>query len=178
MSNFRFCSICNSAHILIFSILSRFVVFFERTILGAKIQIDLQVKSWRLTWSFDVFCRWNAIKREKAKFSKQYPYLVPRSYANLQEKSRKEFFKNFGGNKVKCQVLRSGSNWSIGSNRVEKSIYEATLEAIQKAEHYIYIENQFFITNSDSKESLPGQFEEIKNKIGAALVQKVVEAHR
>ena len=64
------------------------------------------------------------------------------------------------------------------SYRVEKSIYEATLEAIQKAEHYIYIENQFFITNSESKESLPGQFEEIKNKIGAALVQKVVEAHR
>ena len=163
----------------LFSILlSLAVVFFERPILGAKIQIDLQVKSWRLTWSFDVFCRWNAIKREKAKFSKQYPYLVPRSYANLQEKSPKEFFKNSGGNKVKCQVLRSGSNWSIGSNRVEKSIYEATLETIQKAEHYIYIENQFFITNSDSKESLPGQFEEIKNKIGAALVQKVVEAHR
>ena len=64
------------------------------------------------------------------------------------------------------------------SYRVEKSIYEATLEAIQKAEHYIYIENQFFITNSESKESLPGQFEEIENKIGAALVQKVVEAHR
>ena len=64
------------------------------------------------------------------------------------------------------------------SNRVEKSIYEASLEAIQKAEFYIYIENQFFITNSDSKESFAGQFEEIKNKIGAALVQKVVEAHR
>ena len=66
----------------------------------------------------------------------------------------------------------------MGSSKVERSIYEASLEAIRKAEHYIYIENQFFITNSSAESFSEDSTEEIKNKIGAALVQKVVEAHR
>lgn len=102
---------------------------------------------------------------------------MPRSYANLRLRKRPPTADFFRGVNVKCQVLRSACDWSVGSNKVEKSIYEASLEAIQKAEYYIYIENQFFITNSTNSETF-AQFEEIKNRIGAALVQKVVEAHR
>ena len=46
------------------------------------------------------------------------------------------------------QVLRSCSKWSAGIDGFENSIYRAYISAIDSAEHYIYIENQFFITNS------------------------------
>ena len=46
-----------------------------------------------------------------------------------------------------------------------------------KIKHNIVVDIQFFITNSTNSETF-AQFEEIKNRIGAALVQKVVEAHR
>ena len=58
------------------------------------------------------------------------------------------------------------------------------MSAIQKAQYYVYIENQFFITSSStgnlsSTTSLDSSSaEEIKNKIGRALVDKVIEAHK
>merc|ERR1719412_1832518 len=58
--------------------------------------------------------RWNAIKTEKAKFSKQYPYLVPRSYANSCNNG---VHLQAAAYKVKCQVVRSGSKWSMGSSQ-------------------------------------------------------------
>ena len=45
-------------------------------------------------------------------------------------------------------MLRSGSHWSVGIHKVENSIYKAMEQAIQNAEYYIYIENQFFITST------------------------------
>lgn len=46
------------------------------------------------------------------------------------------------------QVIRSAGNWSLGlkSNKIENSIHLAYLELIKRAEHFIYIENQFFIS--------------------------------
>jgi len=128
--------------------------------------------------------RWNAIKTEKAKFSKQYPYLVPRSYANSCRKP--PAFSSIHlktAAHVKCQVLRSGCQWSIGISKTENSILLAYLNAIQGAKYYIYIENQFFITSStksgDSLSTSPSDtMEEIKNKVGRALVDKVIEAHK
>ena len=81
------------------------------------------------------------------------------------------------------QVLRSGCQWSIGISKTENSILLAYLNAIQGAKYYIYIENQFFITSStksgDSLSTSPSDtMEEIKNKVGRALVDKVVEAHK
>lgn len=53
------------------------------------------------------------------------------------------------------------------------------LNAIQEAKYYIYIENQFFITSSKPEEpTAMDANEEIKNRIGHALVQKIIEAHR
>ena len=81
------------------------------------------------------------------------------------------------------QVLRSGCQWSIGISKTENSILLAYLNAIQGAKYYIYIENQFFITSSTkSGDSLSNSssdtMEEIKNKVGRALVDKVIEAHK
>ena len=75
------------------------------------------------------------------------------------------------------QVLRSGSQWSVGIQKTENSIYKAYLKAINEAQHYIYIENQFFISSSTENSDL-NEYEYVKNKIGLALVEKVKEAHR
>ena len=53
------------------------------------------------------------------------------------------------------QVLRSCSKWSAGIDGFEDSIYRAYVNAIKAAEHYVYIENQFFITNSGQAASTP-----------------------
>ena len=68
------------------------------------------------------------------------------------------------------QLLRSAGNWSLGlhKNKVEKSIQIAYLELIDKANHFIYIENQFFISG------LAG--EPIQNKIAEALVLRIRRA--
>ena len=48
------------------------------------------------------------------------------------------------------QALRSVSLWSIGKK--ESSILQGYYKLIDNAKHYIYIENQFFITKSFSEE--------------------------
>jgi len=70
-------------------------------------------------------------------------------------------------------VLRSGSRWSLGCQKdhVEQSIYEAYLAHIAKAEHFIYIENQFFISSQQHDD-------QIKNKIVQALADKITECMR
>jgi len=44
------------------------------------------------------------------------------------------------------QVIRSLAGWSGGVALPEQSIYKAYIMAIEQSEHYIYIENQFFIS--------------------------------
>ncbi|KAJ8679652.1 hypothetical protein QAD02_015439 [Eretmocerus hayati] len=118
--------------------------------------------------------RWNAIKLEKAKLNPAYPFLLPKSY-----KDCKNFIPRFVDSScmhnVKCQVLRSASAWSAGfleSDTVEQSIHEAYIQAITKAERYIYIENQFFITLSTLDNS------NVRNRIGETLLKRILRAHR
>ena len=54
----------------------------------------------------------------------------------------------------KCQILRSASQWSIGVSEPETSIFSAYVNLIQEAEKYIYIENQFFISNSGNNKGI------------------------
>lgn len=48
-----------------------------------------------------------------------------------------------------CQVVRSVGNWSVGchSSNTEFSIHIAYLQLISQARHFIYMENQFFISS-------------------------------
>ena len=50
------------------------------------------------------------------------------------------------------QALRSISNWSIGLGKTETSILKAYYELIENSKHYIFIENQFFISKSYTEE--------------------------
>ena len=54
--------------------------------------------------------------------------------------------------RFKIQALRSVCSWSIGLNTTEHSILEGYYKLIDNAKHYIYIENQFFITKPFSEE--------------------------
>ena len=50
------------------------------------------------------------------------------------------------------QALRSVSNWNINYKDTESSILKAYYELIKNSKHYIFIENQYFITKSWSNE--------------------------
>ena len=54
----------------------------------------------------------------------------------------------------------------------ETSIYRTVLEHIEKAKHYIYIENQYFISNTNDP-LFPAV---IQNRIAAALVRRITKA--
>lgn len=72
---------------------------------------------------------------------------------------------------MSCQIVRSCSKWSHGSD-TEHSIADAYAAIIRNSEHCVYIENQFFITaTGDSQKP-------VKNKIGAAIVERILRAAR
>lgn len=118
--------------------------------------------------------RWNACKLEKARDNVSLPYLLPKSYNDIR--IDKNFWIKTKVNLERCtvQVLRSASNWSTGfieNDSVEQSIHEAYVEAITRSQHYIYIENQFFI-------SLGFPDTVVKNQIAESLFKRIIRAHR
>uniref|UniRef100_A0A673KNQ6 Phospholipase n=1 Tax=Sinocyclocheilus rhinocerous TaxID=307959 RepID=A0A673KNQ6_9TELE len=68
-----------------------------------------------------------------------------------------------------CVLLRSVCQWSIGTKVHEESIHLAYVSAIQNSKHFIYIENQFFISCADKS---------IHNSIGDALTERILRAYR
>ena len=81
----------------------------------------------------------------------------------------------------RIQALRSVCNWSIGLSNTERSILEGYYKLIDNSKHYIYIENQFFITKPysederiDSKMSLKKL---VKNEIGLHIRNRIERAY-
>ncbi|KAM0818254.1 putative Phospholipase [Seiridium cardinale] len=68
-----------------------------------------------------------------------------------------------------AQVVRSSADWSSGILR-DHSIQNAYSEIIRNAQHYVYIENQFFITSTGDQQS------PIHNTIGRSIVDACVRA--
>ncbi|KAI1754058.1 phospholipase [Xylaria castorea] len=68
------------------------------------------------------------------------------------------------------QLCRSACEWSAG-HPTEHSIANAYVHAIESAQHYVYIENQFFITATGDKQY------PVENTIGASIVSRIVRAH-
>ncbi|KAK9664707.1 hypothetical protein RND81_14G062600 [Saponaria officinalis] len=69
----------------------------------------------------------------------------------------------------RCQVIRSVSQWSAGTSQTEQSIHNAYCSLIEKAEHFIYIENQFFISGLSGDET-------IRNRVLDALYRRIIRA--
>ncbi|XP_045896306.1 phospholipase D2 [Micropterus dolomieu] len=109
--------------------------------------------------------RWNFTKIFKNKYKDEfYPYLLPKSHCTADSLS----FTVTESKKAKVQVLRSADRWSTGT--CENSILNAYIHTIENSEHYIYIENQFFISCADGKT--------VHNGIGDAIVKRILRAHR
>ncbi|CAG8525275.1 11919_t:CDS:10 [Funneliformis mosseae] len=110
--------------------------------------------------------RWNFIKEEKAFGREKFPFLTPKAeYVSTRDES-----KFFGTCDV--QLLRSSDFWSSGI-KLENSIYNAYCHLIRTSKHFIYIENQFFITSTGPDPSHP-----IKNRIGECIVERIKKAHK
>ena len=56
------------------------------------------------------------------------------------------------GTKSHVQVLRSACKWSAGIGKKENSILQGYYHLIDNAEHFLYIENQFFVSRAFSEE--------------------------
>ncbi|GMH29311.1 hypothetical protein Nepgr_031154 [Nepenthes gracilis] len=69
-----------------------------------------------------------------------------------------------------CQVIRSVSQWSAGTTQTEQSIHNTYCSLIEKAEHFIYIENQFFISGISGDEM-------IGNRVLEALYRRILRAY-
>ncbi|KAL3455792.1 hypothetical protein BJX64DRAFT_57110 [Aspergillus heterothallicus] len=132
--------------------------------------------------------RWNFIKRDKYKRDEGVDWLllegrtgehedlvgvqrpkypvgdyVQHPFSPLSTKPR--------GQQGSCQaqIIRSSADWSSGI-LVEHSIQNAYKEVISKAEHFVYIENQFFITATGDQQG------PILNTIGRSIVDACVRA--
>ncbi|XP_051874747.1 phospholipase D1-like isoform X2 [Pristis pectinata] len=111
--------------------------------------------------------RWNFTKIVKAKYRPvSYPYLLPKSISTANELP----YQVPGSAPARVQVLRSAADWSCGIKYHEESIHKAYVNVIQNSKHYIYIENQFFISCADNKY--------VFNGIGDAIVDRILKAYR
>jgi phospholipase D1/2 len=70
-----------------------------------------------------------------------------------------------------CQIARSSAKWSHNIS-TEHSIQNAYIETIKNSKHFVYIENQFFITATGDQQK------PIKNQVGAAIVERIIRAAR
>nr|XP_028587409.1 phospholipase D1 [Podarcis muralis]XP_028587410.1 phospholipase D1 [Podarcis muralis] len=111
--------------------------------------------------------RWNFTKIMKPKYrSLSYPFLLPKSQQTADELK----YQVPDAVCASVQVLRSATDWSAGIKYHEESIHSAYVSVIENSKHYVYIENQFFISCADDKV--------VSNRIGDAIAHRILKAHR
>ncbi|KAI5860889.1 phospholipase D [Durotheca rogersii] len=111
--------------------------------------------------------RWNYLRRER-KPTRPTPFLLPPPDANPVD------LEALGlSGTCEVQILRSAGDWSLGypKDLREHSIQSAYVKMIEESEHFVYIENQFFITSTETMNT------RVVNRIGDALVERIIRAH-
>jgi phospholipase D1/2 len=110
--------------------------------------------------------RWNYLRRER-KPTRPIPFLLPPPDANPAD------LEHLGlTGTCEVQILRSAGDWSLGFKDVtEHSIQTAYVNMIEQSEHFVYMENQFFITSTETLGT------KVVNRIGDALVNRIIRAH-
>ncbi|KXX81991.1 Phospholipase D1 [Madurella mycetomatis] len=109
--------------------------------------------------------RWNYVRRGR-KPTRPTPFLLPPPDCNPEE------LEAVGLNGTcEVQILRSASTWSLGTEHTEHSIQSAYIKMIEESEHFVYMENQFFITSTETLNT------KMVNGIGDALVRRIIRAH-
>ncbi|KAF2748305.1 phospholipase D1 [Sporormia fimetaria CBS 119925] len=110
--------------------------------------------------------RWNYLLRQRTP-SRPTPFLLPPPDFMPGE------IEALGlDGTCEVQILRSASSWSLGTpNKTEHSIMNAYVQMISTSQHFVYIENQFFISSC----TVMGT--KIENRISDALVDRIKRAH-
>ncbi|EIW74184.1 phospholipase D [Coniophora puteana RWD-64-598 SS2] len=143
--------------------------------------------------------RWNEVRRRKYQHNERYPVLALPHNVNaapneavvrhphreqwhqMGRRFRQRFHLEDGDEvedpyarpphgKCRVQAVRSVSDWSHGV-LTEHSIQNAYIQLIRESNHFIYIENQFFISNTSNDGP-------VVNKIAQALVERILQAAR
>ncbi|KAJ7459722.1 phospholipase D [Mycena latifolia] len=109
--------------------------------------------------------RWNYLLRIK-NHSRIMPFLLPPPEFRPGELTQMQLTGT-----CEMQICRSAGPWSLGTKKTEHSIQNAYLKAIQLSEHFVYIENQFFITSTVVNDV------KVENKIGDAIVKRIIRAY-
>lgn len=109
--------------------------------------------------------RWNYILRQR-KPTRPTPFLLPPPDFDPKD------LEALGlDGTCEVQILRSSSMWSTGTPDVtEHSIMNAYMKLIEHSEHFVYIENQFFVSTCE----IDGR--KIENLVGDALVERIIRA--
>ena len=87
------------------------------------------------------------------------------------------------GIKSQVQVLRSSCIWSAGIQKKENSILNAYIQLIREAKHYIYIENQFFVSKPFDEEDRKNckhrklLSDLVQNTIAYEIRQRIIRAY-
>ena len=101
-------------------------------------------------------------------FIQRYKYLKPHcGFQDILPNTELYQISDPSGRNLTIQVLRSVGEWSAGQPK-ETSIYNAYLHAIENEEHFIYIENQFFISSHGN----------VYNKVMLTLADRIYRAHQ
>lgn len=109
--------------------------------------------------------RWNYVLRQR-KLTRPTPFLLPPPDFNPGDLQALEL-----DGTCEVQILRSTCWWSIGTpDRTEHSIMTAYIKMIEQSDHFVYIENQFFISSCEVEGT------RIENHIGDALVERIIRA--
>jgi phospholipase D1/2 len=109
--------------------------------------------------------RWNYILRGRTP-TRPTPFLLPPPDYTTAELDA----LGLSGT-CEVQILRSASNWSLGVTDTEHSIMTAYCKMIEESEHFVYMENQFFISSCETMNV------KIVNKIGDAIVERAIRAY-
>ncbi|GEM08475.1 phospholipase D [Rhodotorula toruloides] len=108
---------------------------------------------------------WNYLLRIK-NHSVKMPFLLPAPDFTPEQLQNQRITGT-----CEVQICRSVGPWSMGISHIEHSIQNAYIKCIQLSDHFVYIENQFFISSTEVEGTV------IENKIGDALVSRIVRAH-
>ena len=105
---------------------------------------------------------------------------IDQEYEIANTEMYSDYFKK-GCKMASVQVLRSASEWSAGLREPEKSILQGYYELIENAKHYIYIENQFFVskswTDKERKDCSHSVSDIVQNEIAYYLRKRIEKAY-
>ncbi|CAF1361289.1 unnamed protein product [Adineta steineri] len=116
--------------------------------------------------------RWNIHKVEKFANDSPYSFILPKTYDDKEELTVNNWEEFLEGHpcQINAQCVCSIGPWSASTRTTETSILNAYIQMIDGAEHFIFIENEFFVTVANDSF--------IQNPVSETLYQRILRAHR